>query len=391
MLVNSVLVPVVLFPLLLWLVFSGMALVRAGTEGHASRIALESVPAGQALLSSRLKSDPHIVVVPAAAARQALARGALDAVVEFLPPADGTLPGSYRARIVFDSSRDDSSVAQARLAEVLDSHRERQLYARLRELGVSRSVFQPYEVEVVNVASPLDMGRFFLRLWLPLLVVVMVALGTLYPALDATAGERERSTFETLLVMPTARKNAVIAKYLCVATLSASAGLLNLAAVMLSLGSALAPVLRGNTPSFRLPLASIPVIVAGVLLLALFISAAMMIPAAFARSFREGQALATPFLMVVFIPAQLFNLPNLQFTPALACVPIGNVVLLLRDAVSGVYQWPQIAITLAVECLCVMAALSLAVRILKDEELVSGTYSGRLGAFVRERLLRRAR
>jgi sodium transport system permease protein len=390
-LVNSVLVPVVLFPLLLWLVFSGMALVRAGTEGQASRIALDNAPPGQGLLWSRLKADPHIAVVQTAEARQALALGSLDAVVEFLPPAERALPDSYRARIVFDGARDGSALARARLTEILGSQRERQIGSRLRELRVSQSIFQPYEVEIVNVASPLDMGRFFLRLWLPLLVVVMVALGTLYPALEATAGERERSTFETLLVLPTARKNVVVAKYLCVATLSASAGLLNLAAVMLSLGSVLAPMLRGNTPSFRLPLASLPVIVASVLLLALFVSAAMMIPAAFARSFREGQALATPFLIVVFIPAQLFNLPNVKFTPAMACVPIGNVVLLLRDAVSGTYQWPQIAITLSVECVCVVAALALAVRILRDEELVSGTYSGRLGAFLRERLFQAAR
>ena len=57
----------------------------------------------------------------------------------------------------------------------------------------------------MNTSSPQEMGRFFLRLWVPLMVVMMVALGTLYPAVDAVAGERERSTWETLALLPTSR------------------------------------------------------------------------------------------------------------------------------------------------------------------------------------------
>ena len=37
---------------------------------------------------------------------------------------------------------------------------------------------------------------------LPLIVVVMVMLGAFYPAIDITAGERERGTLETTLSAP---------------------------------------------------------------------------------------------------------------------------------------------------------------------------------------------
>ena len=370
-----------------------MAFVRGRTDQMASRVAVQDLPADHPLLRSLLASDPHLTLLEAVTPEEALSTGALDALVEFFPAPSASLPGSYRARIVFDASKDRSAVARDRLAEILDRYRVRQLEARLLDLGADRSVLHPYRVETVNTSSPQEMGRFFLRLWVPLMVVMMVALGTLYPAVDAVAGERERSTWETLATLPTARVNVVLAKYLYVATLSACAGLLNLGAVVLSMGSVLAPLLRNRSSdfSFELPLLALPVVLAGVVLLALFVSAGMMVPAAFARTFKEGQALATPFLLAIFVPAQVFNVPGLEFTPVLALVPVANVVLMLRDAVSDTYRWPQIAITLIVECACIAAALALATRVLRQEELVSGSYQGRFGAFLRERLLRLAK
>ena len=373
-----------------------MAFVRGQTDRLASRVLLRDPPADHPLLRSLVAGDADLAIVEAASPspEQALSSGALDALVEFLPAATGSrgLPGSFRARIVFDGSKDRSVVAQGRLAEVLGRYRVLQIEARLLDLGVDRGSLRPYQVDSVNAASPREMGRFFLRLWVPLMVVMMVALATLYPAVDATAGERERSTWETLATLPTARINVVLAKYLYVASFAAFAGLLNLGAVVLSMGSVLAPVLRSRSAdfSFALPLAALPVILAGIVLLALFVAAGMMVPAAFARSFKEGQALATPVLMGIFVLAQIFNIPSIEFTPALALVPVGNVVLMLRDAVSETYHGPQIAITLAVECACIAGALWLAARILRHEEIVSGAYQGRFGAFLRERLFRPA-
>ncbi len=42
------------------------------------------------------------------------------------------------------------------------------------------------------------MGRFILGVKVPKLLNMMVAMGGMYPALDATAGEPERSTWETM-------------------------------------------------------------------------------------------------------------------------------------------------------------------------------------------------
>ena len=60
---------------------------------------------------------------------------------------------------------------------------------------------------------------------LPLIVVVMVMLGAFHPAIDITAGERERGTLETTLSAPIERAALMTGKVLAVATLAALTGL----------------------------------------------------------------------------------------------------------------------------------------------------------------------
>ena len=50
-------------------------------------------------------------------------------------------------------------------------------------------------------------------------LVIMVALGCFVPSIDSTAGERERSTWETLMTVSAPRSSVILAKYLYVATL----------------------------------------------------------------------------------------------------------------------------------------------------------------------------
>jgi ABC-type Na+ efflux pump permease subunit len=219
----------------------------------------------------------------------------------------------------------------------------------------------------------------------------MLAVGCFYPAIDATAGERENSTWETIMTAATSRTNIVVAKYLYVATMAFIAALLNLIAMLFSMRGILASLISDDAGgmTFQIPLPSVPVILAGTALLALFIAAAMMIPAAFARTFKEGQSMVSPLYIALVLPINFLQNPGQGLTPTLALVPLVNVVLMLREAITGVYQWPLIALTLAVESLCVLVAVSLAVALLRCEDVVAGSYDGSFGRFFKERILRR--
>ena len=218
----------------------------------------------------------------------------------------------------------------------------------------------------------------------------MVALGCFIPAIDTTAGERERSTWETTLTLAVPRRDVIAAKYLYVATLGLTAGVLNVTAMFLSMGAVMRPLLaQGGEPfQFALPALAFPVMVLGAFALALFFAAAMMILAAFARTFKEGQGTVTPVYWLALIPLLLGQGSEVTLTPTTAAIPVGNVAMMVRDAVRGVFQWPLIAETLAVQVMAVALCLLLARGILGFEDFLIGAYDGSFWRFLRERLLR---
>ncbi len=223
-------------------------------------------------------------------------KGNLDLIIDFVQVQDApTLAeGNFGIRLTYDASRDESATARARVKRVIDRYRDRFIEREAEKLGISRSQLQGFRVDEINVSSNNEMGRFVLGLLLPVMLVIMLAMGAVYPAIDTTAGERENGTWETMMTSATSRENILIAKYLYVTTMSFVAGCLNVMAMMFTMRSNLALLGGPSGLSFHVPLASIPIIVAGAALLALFIAAGMLILASFAEPSRKGSRWSVP-------------------------------------------------------------------------------------------------
>jgi hypothetical protein len=70
---------------------------------------------------------------------------------------------------------------------------------------------------------------------LPLILLLMTVTGGVYPAIDLTAGERERDTLETLIALPLPKSRLLLAKYAAVVTVTMLTGLFNLLAMTVTL------------------------------------------------------------------------------------------------------------------------------------------------------------
>jgi sodium transport system permease protein len=147
----------------------------------------------------------------------------------------------------------------------------------------------------------------------------------------------------------------------------------------------------GDTIESSIPIVAIPIVMLAGLLLAGFVAAGMMIFASFARTFKEGQAMITPFYLMVLLPVVFLQVPGLTLSPALACVPVINVTLLIRETVSGTFHWVPIVITIVVSILVISACVRLATFILRFEDIVTGSYNGSFAKFMKERLLNKPR
>ena len=383
---NSILLPIFLYPLIIWIAYTGITFVSGQNEGLDSRIMLKDVPPAHEPLKREFERDESVVLVTSADPAAALSNGTLDAIVEFMPANSApTIPENFATRITYDESRDASNRAKSRAAQKLTRYREKYLEQQATKLGMSRADFQNFWIDERNVSSGRAVGAFMVAL--PIFFIIMLAVGSMHPAIDSTAGERENSTWETVMTAATSRANILIAKYLYVATMAFVAAFLNLFAMIFSMGTILGP-LFGSNLSLRIPIRSAPVVLIGAFLLALFVAAGMMILASFARTYKEGQAMTSPFYIALIIPVMFLQTPGLDFTWRIALIPVANVMMMIREAFQGIYHWRPIAITLVVEAACVILALRIAMLVIQHEDFIMGSYNGSFGKFIKERLFK---
>jgi sodium transport system permease protein len=394
---NSILIPVFLYPFLLWAAFTGLTFVMGQTEGFVSRVAVPEWPAAHPGLRLRLERDEQVQLSEATDSAGAeelkIKKGTLDAVLKFLP-ADATnsaFAGNFKAQILYNQSLERSAQAKTRLSDAVQEYRGDWLRREARRRGIGRAEWQGFTISSRNVATGGEIGAFIMGMIAPVIFVVMVAVGCFYPAVDATAGERERNTWETLMSTAAARGNIVVAKYLYVASMGGVAGILNLLAVIVTLKPIFAPLIEktGRSLEYTLPVTALPVVVIAGVLLAGFVAAGMMIFAAFARTFKEGQSMIMPFYMLILVPIVFLQAPGLQFSRGLAFVPVVNLTLLVRQAVSGPLNWATAGITVAVSVGLIAVALGVVTFILQFEDVVTGTYAGSFLKLLKERVLRR--
>jgi sodium transport system permease protein len=394
---NSILLPIFLYPFIMWAAFTAIVYVQGQTEGFVSRIIASDWPKGHPGLRHLFEHDDRLHLLQDTNAQAdveaKILDGRVDARVEFLRSelSEATGRGNFEVHVTYNESRERSEMAQRHIRELTDEYRQKWLKREALARGVSAAEWQQYTLESRNIASKKQIGAFVLSLMLPVLFVVMVAVGCFYPAVDATAGERERHTWESLMSTGASRVSILTAKYLYVASMGAMAGTLNLIAMLATVKSIFAPLMdkTGGGMEFGVPLNAVPVLMIAALLMAGLVAAGMIIFASFARTFKEGQAMITPFYLLIILPLMFLQVPGLTFTVPLALVPVVNVTLMVRAAVTGSFPILPIMITVLISTALIGACIKLAAHVLQFEDVMMGSYNGSLVKFLKESALRR--
>src|SRR5208282_591592 len=94
------------------------------------------------------------------------------------------------------------------------------------------TVLTPFQVKQQNVAPPEKVGGAAIGGLIGYMVILLCFTGAMYPAMDLTAGEKERGTMETILSSPVSRSDLVLGKF----SLVLSASLATAALSVISMG-----------------------------------------------------------------------------------------------------------------------------------------------------------
>lgn len=363
--------PTLLYPAILVLV---QQLAIFGQKRLGAEPAKVAVAGAEAPLVRWMDGDSAIRVFSAESATvTAVREGKVEAAVQL----EAVRPdGSRRARILFDASDDRSRRARDLADARLDAWGDTLLAARLRTAGLPSNFATPLAVADSSVATAEETGGYALGRFLPLILVMMTLLGAFYPAIDLAAGEKERGTLETLLTAPVPAHEIVAGKFIAVALIGMAAATANLVSMLLTFQSGIFRFGPAAQIRFTLPAGSALLVLVALVPLAVLFSAVFLGLAVRAQSFKEAQNALTPAQLGATLPLFIVSMPGIDFTPALALVPVVGVGMFFRELMAG--DPPLVPSILSFVATVAYAALALvfAARAFGREEVLFGGGSG---------------
>jgi ABC-2 type transport system permease protein/sodium transport system permease protein len=296
-----------------------------------------------------------------------IANGYANMVVLFR---DLGVPGRERLELLYEEGNPHSQAilidVEERLRAVNHEIARRALRRQSPRMG------HLMEVAVTPVKpAPTGPPQFSLATFIPLMLILMTVTGAVYPAIDLTAGERERGTLEVLVAAPVPRMELLSAKFIAVLTVAMLTAIVNLTAMLITVhASGLEDLVFGTSGLSWVVMGQI---LALLFLFAGFFSAVLLALTSFARSFKEAQAYLIPLMLVSLAPGVFSLTPGLKMNPLLAMMPLVNIVLLGRDLLQGQVDPWLLAASVVSTILYGFLALSLAARVFGTDAILYGS------------------
>lgn len=200
-----------------------------------------------------------------------------------------------------------------------------------------------------------------------LFIIMAITVSATYPATDATAGEKERGTLETLLTFPIKSRDIIVGKFLSVSLSSIITGLISL---VLMVGSLL--LANGSFEIYEGMLSWQSLVFAIIVILAysVLISGLCIAIASKSKTFKEAQSALTPLTFISFFPSMIAFMIKVKSSALLSLVPFLNFTLLFTDITNGNMSILNIILMIASTAVFITLILSLIIRQYKSESVL---------------------
>ena len=268
-----------------------------------------------------------------------------------------------------DESLEKSDVALGRVSRLIHTYDRGIGGFRLMMRGINPSVASPVNVEVRDFSTRSSRAGQILAT-LQMIMLMAAFFGGAGVAIDTTAGERERSSLEPLLVHPLSSTEIMGGKWVTVSVYALMATLLAVVSTAVTLEFISLEAIGVDpklTPSMQLGLFAM------LIPMAFFASSAQMLASLFAKTFKEAQTYLGMLTLLPTLPVMFTMFRDIKSETWMYCVPIMGQQQLMTSVMRGEGMEPLHFVMAAVVTTALALGLfAILTRLLRSERVVYG-------------------
>ena len=291
-------------------------------------------------LVAGLTGRPDIRVVegiPADSMEAMIARDSIDAGVVVAADFDAHVADMKSGTIrLFYKSSDDFDMVKRRLSDIIAVYEKTIVTGRFARLRIDAGIVTPLSIEEHDVASMKERIGKTVGGMLPYLFVIFCFMGSMYPAIDLAAGEKERGTMETLLTAPVTRFQILLGKFAVVVVTGLLSAVVSIVGIFLAVRQASTiPPAVFNAVMAILDVQSVLLVLSLLVPLTVFFAAFLLSVSIFAKSYKEAQSMISPLMIVIILPVLIGLFPGVALDSVTALIPVLNVSLATKEIIAG--------------------------------------------------------
>jgi len=230
-----------------------------------------------------------------------------------------------------DTAKGATNMTQRRIKSLIKSYSTTVGMIRLQLRGISPMLLNAVVVEAHDVSTAQSQGARMLT-FLPYALILGLFIGSMYLAIDTTAGEKERNSLEALLLNPIKRSYLLTGKLFATMTF----GLITMVITLITfkLVMPFMPMEElGMTVNLGFKNIAILVLVLGPL--AIMAASLQTIIATFSKSFKEAQTYVSLLMLIPGIPSMALMFLPLKAKLWMMFIPILSQNLIINQIMRG--------------------------------------------------------
>lgn len=278
---------------------------------------------------------------------------------------------------IYSKDIDTFSQAKSIVSNIVDDYEENIRNKRLELLNLDENYVNPITINEEDLTTEEESAGSIFGALLALFFVMYVISGSMYPAIDLGAGEKERGTMETLISTNISSVDIIIGKMLSVtssAILTATFSMLGFAIPILVIfmfyADSINEYLFGLLSAIVNPIALIGVFIL-IIPLSVFMGAFLLAISVYAKTPKEAGLLLGNVLIVFIIPCYvpLIN-PGLELDFVGALIPCYNLALITNNLIAGTIDWFLYSVALLSTIVYCIVAIYISYIMFDDENVI---------------------